>query len=260
MIKKTYLLLAAAGMALSATSASAQTCVGNCGTAAPNGVVTAPPAFGPNYQYVSTFGGVVGAGRITGVTNTANATGSQFTTAAFSANAGDALNFFFNYVTSDGSGDFTDYSFAELLSGGNHVAWLFTARTTPTGNTSPGFGLPSNDSTLTPNSTAIVPGAPVWAQLGTDSNRCFDTGCGYTGWIGSAYTIANGGSYQLRFGVTNVGDANFASGLAFAGVTINNVPVNGVPEPMTWAMMIAGFGLMGAAFRRQSKVKVAYAA
>ena len=32
-----------------------------------------------------------------------------------------------------------------------------------------------------------------------------------------------------------------------------------VPEPATWAMMIAGFGLVGGAMRRRSKVKVSYA-
>lgn len=259
MMKKSFLVLAAT-IGLSATSAQAQTCIGSCGTSGANGVVTAPPAFGPNYQWVSTNNGIVGAGRIAGVANTTNATGSEFLTSAFTANAGDALNFFFNYVTTDGSGQFTDYSFAELLSGGNHVAWLFTARTTPTGNTSPGFGLPTNDSTLTPGTSAIIGGAPIWAPLGTDSGTCFDAGCGYTGWIGSNYTIGAGGNYQLRFGVTNVGDANYQSGLAFAGLTINNVPVDGVPEPTTWAMLILGFGLIGTAMRRQSKVNVAYAA
>ena len=33
----------------------------------------------------------------------------------------------------------------------------------------------------------------------------------------------------------------------------------GVPEPATWAMMLAGFGLIGAAMRRRQKVAVRYA-
>jgi hypothetical protein len=32
-----------------------------------------------------------------------------------------------------------------------------------------------------------------------------------------------------------------------------------VPEPATWAMMISGFGLMGAAMRRRTRVNVAFA-
>jgi hypothetical protein len=134
--------------------ALADSCVGNCGTLGANGVVTLSPFGNPTYQFVTTSGGVTGAGEIPGVGGT---DGSQFTTSPFSANAGDPLQFFFNYVTSDGS-QFADYAWAELQTSlGTHVAWLFTARTQPTGNTSPGFGLPTNDSTLTPPTTAIIP-------------------------------------------------------------------------------------------------------
>jgi hypothetical protein len=133
---------------------------------------------------------------------------------------------------------------------------LFTARTTPGGNTSPGFGLPANDATLAPASTPIVDGAPLWDQLGLSSGTCYDLGCGYTGWINSQYTIGANGNYQLRFGVTNVGDTGYQSGLAFAGLAINDVPVGtpgGVPEPSTWAMLLSGFGVAGMAMRRQRR-------
>jgi PEP-CTERM motif len=33
----------------------------------------------------------------------------------------------------------------------------------------------------------------------------------------------------------------------------------GVPEPASWALMIAGFGLVGAAMRRRAAVQVTYA-
>lgn len=36
------------------------------------------------------------------------------------------------------------------------------------------------------------------------------------------------------------------------GGYLDNVMLSGVPEPTTWAMMIAGFGLIGAAMRRRS--------
>lgn len=256
---KTTTMMVATTLGLYASAAKADTCTGNCGTAAPNGVVTAPPAYGPNYGYVSTVGGATGAGQIDGVGGTI---GSELLTDAFTAAAGDSLSFYFNYVTSDGS-SFADYSFAELLNGGTHAAWLFTARTTITGSTSPGFGLPANDSVLTPGSTPIIAGAPVWAQLGTSSGTCFNNGCGYTGWIGSTYSIAATGTYQLRFGVTNFSDSLYQSGLAFAGVTLNDTPIGGaVPEPATWAMMLAGFGFAGYGMRRRvakTKTKLSFA-
>jgi len=247
-MRKSFALVSIAFL-FSATPAVSQTCVGNCGTASPNGVVTAPPG-GGDYQYVSTNDGIPGAGQIAGAGGT---NGSEYITAAFAAAAGDLLDFNFNYVTSDGSGNFTDYAFAELLSGGAHVAWLFTARTTPSGDTSPGFGLPANDATLTPSSTPIIAGGPVWDQLGSNSGQCWDAGCGYTGWINSQYTIGTGGIFELRFGVTNMGDTGYQSGLAFAGLQINDVPVgtSAVPEPGTWAMMLSGFGALGFTLRRR---------
>lgn len=248
----TGVLLAAAAFAVS--PAQAAECIGTCGSASPNGDVTAPPSFGPNYSYISTVAGVGGAGQIAGVGGT---NGSQFTTSPFTAAAGDALNFFFNYVTSDGSGSFTDYAYAQLLTATlDPVAFLFTARTTPSGNTSPGFGLPANSATLTPATTPIIAGGPTWAQLGSSSGDCYASGCGLTGWIASSYTIEGGGSYVLRLGVTNVGDTAYQSGLAFAGVTVGGVEVptpgtGAVPEPSTWAMLLLGFFGVGGVLRRR---------
>ena len=238
-----------------ASPLSAQTCIGNCGTASPNGDVTAPPAYGPNYGYVSTSGGVAGAGQIT---SAGGSNGSEYLTMAFSANAGDALNFYFNFITSDGAG-FSDYGFAQLLNASlDPVAYLFTARTTTSGNTSPGFDLPANSATLTPSGTPIIGGAPIWAQLGDSSGGCFDAGCGYTDWINSNYVIETSGVYTLRLGVTNISDDLFDTGMAFAGITIAGVevPIPGVPEPSTWLMLILGFGALGAAMRRAPKVRI----
>ena len=36
--------------------------------------------------------------------------------------------------------------------------------------------------------------------------------------------------------------------------------IAGIPEPSTWTVMILGFGMLGAAQRRQRKLKVAEAA
>lgn len=249
-------LAAVAAIAFSAHSANAVTCIGTCGTLAPNGVVTAPPSGGPNYQYVSTSGGVSGAGQIAGVGGT---NGSQLTTDLFTAAVGDPLNFFFNYVTSDGAG-FSDYGFAELLNSANDsVGFLFTARTVPSGNTSPGSGLPANISTLSPLTSPIVGGGPAWSALGSDSGRCFNAGCGYTGWIQSTYNITSAGSYKIRFGTTNIQDTQFQSGLAFSGITVAGTPVptGAVPEPAAWMMMLLGMGAIGYSLRRKKPAALA---
>jgi hypothetical protein len=233
-------------------TAAAATCVGNCGTDVADGVVTLSPSGNSSYQYVSTNGGATGAGEISSVGGT---DGSLFSTTPFFAAANSPLQFYFDYVTSDGA-QYADYAFARLLTAsGSLVATLFTARTIVSGNTSPGFGLPSDDATLTPSATPIVPGGPTWSKLGADSGKCFDAGCGSTGWVQSNYTIANAGSYILTFGVTNFLDTIYDSGLAFDDVTVAGQPLTGpaAPEPSTWAMMILGFlgiGLIGYRSRR----------
>ncbi|MCW8087949.1 NF038132 family protein [Sabulicella glaciei] len=234
-------------------------CVGACGTLGADGVVTAPPVGGSTYQYVSTWGGTNGVGSLPGVGGTGSPTdGSTLSTPVFAAQAGDALNFAFNYVTSDGSG-YADYAWARLVTDANvEVALLFTARTTPGGDTVPGFGMPTPAATLSPASTPINPGATIWSPLGADSGRCFNgptAGCGNTGWILSNYTIAAAGNYKLQFGVTNWNDTQFASGMAIAGVTVGGKPIDPVPVPEPASLALLGFGLAGvAAMRRRRKV------
>lgn len=231
------------------------TCVGSsvCGTLGPDGVVTAPPAFGPNYTYISTAGagGLNNAALPTPTGQESN--GSRLESNVFGLNEGDTLSLFFNYVTSDGA-EYTEYAWAGLYDVVNATtAILFTARTTPSGNTVPGFGLPGLDPnvTLVPASTPIIPGGPTWSPLGGSSGACFAAGCGYTGWIQMLYTVPTGGagSYQLVFGVTNALDDEFNSGMAIAGATINDVPITQVPEPISLALF--GLGVAGLAAARR---------
>jgi hypothetical protein len=230
--------------------ASGATCIGTCGLLGVDGVVT--QTGNGQYQYISTTNGVPGAGQLPGYSGV---NGSQFTTSAFSAQAGDALQFYFNYITSDGA-QYADYAWAQLrTTDGTAVATLFTARTTAFGDTSPGIFLPANDSKLTPSSTPITPGGPAWSPLGSDSGKCFSAGCGYTGWIESDYEIKDAGMYQLVFGVTNYIDKNWQSGLAFDGLTVAGRAVtDAVPEPSTWAMLLLGFAGIGfMTYRRKSR-------
>lgn len=246
-------VLAASALAFSGSSAAAPlpagwTCTANCGTLGPDGVVTASPQ-GGDYGYVSTSNGITDSG--IGLGSETN--GSRARTGLFSANAGDDLAFFFNYVTSDGA-QYTEYAWVRLLNSDlTEAALLFTARTTTSGDTVPGFGMPALAAgvTLTPASTPIVPGAPTWSPLGGSSGLCYSTGCGYTGWIGMAYEIAAAGNYYLEFGVVNWLDTAYDSGLAFDGILVGGKPIDPIPEPASLALL--GIGLAGLAAMRRRK-------
>lgn len=224
------------------------TCSGNCGSLGPDGVVTAPPT-GSTYSWVSTNGGM--SGNNLGLGSDTN--GSIAWSPVFSASAGDTLEFYFNYVTTDGAG-YADYGWARLLdSSMTEVALLFTARTTPGGNTVPGFGMPAIDATIDPSTVSIIAGGPTWSPLGASSGSCFDTGCGYTEWIKATYDIMTAGDYILEFGVSNWDDELYDSGLAFAGTTIEGKPIETVPEPGILALLGIGLGGLAASKRKDRR-------
>ncbi|MFV0302685.1 MAG: NF038132 family protein, partial [Paracoccus sp. (in: a-proteobacteria)] len=206
--------------------------------------------------YVSTVDGVDGVGALPGVGGDGDPTsGSVVTTNSFTAAVGESLEFFFNYVTSDGAG-YADYGWARLLdSTGNQAALLFTARTTPGGSSVPGFGMPAPEATLTPDTVSIYPGT-VWDVLGVDdSGDCYATGCGHTGWVQSTYAFTTAGEYKLQFGVTNWSDTAYDSGMAFAGAKVGNViitpPPSAVPLPASGVLLVAGMGAIAAIRRRK---------
>lgn len=137
------LLLLSAVNGSAAAIPSGWVCNGTCGSDGADGVVTLSPTGNAQYQWVSTNLGPPGVGALPGVGGSGSPTnGSTLTTTMFSASAGDPLSFYFNYVTSDGSG-FADYAWVQLLDASSTpAALLFTARTAPTGSIVPGFSMP----------------------------------------------------------------------------------------------------------------------
>jgi hypothetical protein len=78
---------------------------------------------------------------------------------------------------------------------------------------------------------------------------------------GQSYTFDQGGvgQFQLR-DINDPGD-HYVTGVSFAGSGVFNgiqAVIGGVPEPTSWAMMLAGFGLVGGAMRRRQRTAVTF--
>ena len=252
------------GISAAATLPGVGTFEGSAGIGTSNGDVTDSPE-GDTYVYVTTAGSdYFGAGL--GVGSETN--GTELETIIFTATEGSILDYYFNYVASDGTSSYVEYAYAQLkdISTGG-LTTIFTARTTPSGDTVPGFGIPIDAAvTLNPTSTPIMAGSgssggPVWDELGGSSNTCFGSGCGFTDWINAEYTIDTAGDYSLIFGVVNWGDTAFDNGLAIAGLSLDGVdiiipddddmPV--IPIPASMPLLLAGLGAFGLLRRRKSR-------
>lgn len=246
-------------MSAAATLAGVGEYTGNAGIGTPNGDVVAPPV-GGKYVYVTTAGGVAQNGLGEG----SETTGSVLTTNSFSASAGDVLSYYFNFVTSDGSG-YADYGWAQLLNAADDsvAALIFTARTKPSGNIVPGFDLPalSPGVTLNPATASIIGGAPTWSELGGSSGSCYSSGCGYTGWVQSTFTVATAGSYKFSFGAVNWADGAYQTGMAISGLKIGNTDIitnpgsSTVPLPAGAWLLGTGIGALAVARRRRTAAK-----
>lgn len=76
------------------------------------------------------------------------------------------------------------------------------------------------------------------------------------GRIGSAYQLL-GTSYSGGAWATGTLELFYWDTFTGDNTGEISVAVNGVPEPATWGMMLAGFGMAGAAMRRRTRAKLA---
>lgn len=257
------------------------TATGAAGLIGATPTVPLSPEGSDPFGYVTTAGGAGHYGSADNVSplilkadgkgNEGNNNGSIVISSAFSARAADTLTLHFNYVSTDGRG-YDDYAWARLVDAGTRdtAAWLFTARSSNNarGNVVPGDVLKRQQDNGAPDRLDAVLNdgdsigfnvtSTVWSPLGGFSGYCWDDAntCGPTGWIRSNYTFARSADYYLELGVVNWGDEIYDSALAFdfAGLTASNfanVMLPAVPEPRTYALMLAGLFVVAAMGRRQ---------
>jgi len=75
---------------------------------------------------------------------------------------------------------------------------------------------------------------------------------GFTGWFGETFSFKATGTSQL-LSFLSVGTPNGLPPVAL----LDGVSLSAVPEASTWAMLVAGFGLVGVAARRRNRAVVA---
>ncbi len=248
------------------------TVVGNGGSMGPNGDIGASPWANAQYGYVTTSESTVyGVSPLAldpggkGVGSETN--GSKITSGSFSALAGQTLSMAFNFVSTDGKG-YDDYAWARVVNAADnsHAAWLFTAQSTNSSTKGIVPGKVVDKTAFDPDEVITNYGDfsfhsktaldPVnWSALGGSNGACWEDnaeGCGFTGWLNSSITLAAAGNYRVEVGVVNWGDEAYDTGLAFdfRGLTSTH-NVTAVPEPETYALMLAGLGLVSVFARRR---------
>lgn len=101
----------------------------------------------------------------------------------------------------------------------------------------------------------FLAGSPVLngGSISTSSDALFN---GFNNFSGTSFTFD---SAQSNFSVVALGAPTLATDTAyFRWITVDALP-SAVPEPASWAMMILGFGLVGAAMRRRAHANLAHA-
>jgi Domain of unknown function (DUF4394)/PEP-CTERM motif len=136
--------------------------------------------------------------------------------------------------------------------GGGAIDLVGTAYT----NSVPGGPAPATttiygiDSVTDSLMTSAVPNGGVYSTvgaLGVGLTNTNNVGFDISGRTGLAYVNIDSAFYRLNLGT---GSATFVDTIG-AGPLIGIAATGAVPEPSTWMMMLAGFGIIGAAVRRR---------
>lgn len=80
-------------------------------------------------------------------------------------------------------------------------------------------------------------------------------------WIGLSNSFNSGSATSAQLYLINANTIRAGNDFAIDDINLDtrSIVTPGVPEPATWAMMIIGFGAVGASMRRRQKVSVTYA-
>lgn len=101
----------------------------------------------------------------------------------------------------------------------------------------------------------VTVGSLGLGPIGSDARVGFDVFTDFTG--NNAYLALNDSLYTVNLGT---GGATLIGGIGASNIRGLTFALAGaVPEPGTWAMMICGFGLIGATLRRRRRVIAAIA-
>ncbi len=95
----------------------------------------------------------------------------------------------------------------------------------------------------------------------TTYNSLYPCGCGPTGFASAAYVldVAYGGYEPVAVpgayftNVFGINQSTDITGYYYSGTGVHGFVASWVPEPASWLMMIAGFGLTGTALRRRER-------
>ena len=144
----------------------------------------------------------------------------------------------------------------------------------------PDFGTPYSGFSISPNSTfvvgagsegtAFIDGYPINVDFSDDAlvltmgSSVSFTGVNFNGIVFANLSDAFSNIVSVSGGSAFLDSGNSLLGVNFQGISFNqgdqivvNFDTGAVPEPASWAMMIGGFAIAGAALRRRTTVAFA---